>query len=378
MQKAGDKVRVTAQLIDVNTGYHLWSGTFDRKLDDIFRIQDEIANEVVTALKVSLLDQSSGPLEFEQTDDVGAYTEYLLAIDALASQSTDSLESAVSHLQEAIGRDPKYAQAHATLGRAYLALDSYGMLVSDQAIPKARETANRALDLSPGSVTAIAVLAEAEHRDGNIEQAGQLFSRALSASPSDIVTPRFYVGFLLDEGLRIAEAEETMRQIISLDPLYESSYIGLANLLAAQQRYAEASAVFAELDKINPDNPSAVNQAGGIEQEQGNLAVAMVLKQRAAALDPADPELPFDVATLYLALEMPTEAGRWFDRAIEIDAGHPVSRAAPLVLDYYLQRNPDDSYRLAVELLKDRIDDRGLARWQAMLMVNEHAEKTDQ
>jgi len=377
VQKAGDKVRVTAQLIDVNTGYHLWSGNFDRKLDDIFRIQDEIANEVVTALKVSLLDQSSEPLVFEQTEDVGAYTEYLLAVDALASQNTDSLTSAVGHLQEAIRLDPNYAQAYATLGRTYLALDEYGMVVSDQAIPKAREAANRALDLSPRSVTAIAVLAEAERRDRNLEEAGQLFSRALSESPNDILSLRYYASYLAQER-RIAEAEVIWRQIISLDPLYETSYIAFANLLLLQQRYAESSAVLAELDNINPDNPSAVSMAGAIEQVKGNLAAAMVLKKRAATLDPGDPELPFSVGRLYLALEMPTEASRWFDRAFEIDPEHPYSRATPLVLDYYLQRNPEDSFRLAIELLNDGIDNRGPARTIAMLIVIEHATKTGQ
>ncbi len=376
VQKAGDKIRVTAQLIDVNTGYHLWSGNFDRELDDVFRIQDEIANEVVAALKVSLLDPSSEPLDFKQTDDIGAYTEYLLAVDALASENTDSLESAVAHLQEAIRRDPSYAQAYATLGQAFIELDSYGMLVSEQALPAAREAANRALDLSPTSVTAIAVLAESERRDGNLDEAGRLFERALADRPNDTITLKYYAQYLTFQELRVTEGEETWRKIINLDPLTESSYIGLANLLAVQQRYAEASAVLAELDNINPNNPSAVSLAGAIERIQGNLAAAMVLSQRAAALDPGDPELPFSVGKLYLALEMPTEASRWFDRAIEVDPEHPYSRTAPLLLNYYLQRDPDDSFRLALELLDDGIDNRGEARAQAMLDLNEHAART--
>ena len=378
VQKAGDKVRVTAQLIDVDTGFHLWSGNFDRELDDVFRIQDEIAEEVVAALKLSLLDQSNAPLDFEQTEDIGAYTEYLLAVDALASENTESLESAVSHLQEAIRRDPNYAQAHAMLGRGYLELDNYGMLVSEQALPAAREAANRALDLSPTSVTAITVLAESERRDGNYDQAGRLFERALADRPNDILTLRYYAGYLTSSDYRVAEAMEIWPQIMSLDPLFETSYIALANLLMVQQRYAEASAVLAELDNINPDNPSAVAVAGDIEMGQGNLAAAVPLAQRAAALDPGDPELPFNVAQLYLVLEMPAEASRWFDRTIEVDPEHPYSRVAPLILSYYLQQDPGDSFSLAVELLNDRIDDRGIARNFAILVMIEHAAKTEQ
>jgi TolB-like protein len=111
VQKSGDKIRVTAQLIDVSNGYHLWSGTFDRNLDDVFAIQDEIATEVVAALKVSLLGEDVERLNVGQTDNVEAYTEYLHAINDLNSLSIDTLTSAVAHLQEAIRLDPNYAQA---------------------------------------------------------------------------------------------------------------------------------------------------------------------------------------------------------------------------------------------------------------------------
>ena len=120
MQRSGNKIRVTAQLIDVSSGFHLWSGNFDRNLYDIFAIQDEIASEVVAALKVSLLGETVEQLKRDQTDNIDAYTQYLLAINDLSETSSENLISAVKHLQEAIRLDPNYARAYSTLGRAFL------------------------------------------------------------------------------------------------------------------------------------------------------------------------------------------------------------------------------------------------------------------
>ena len=187
VQRSGDKIRVTAQLIDVSNGYHLWSANFDRNLDDVFAIQDEIANEVVAALKVSLLGESEERLNRDQTDNIDAYTEYLVGIDNLNNVSSESLKSAVTHLQEAIRLDPEYARAYSTLGRAYLLMQNYGLMGTTQAAAAARNVAARALDLSADSSEALAVLGMAELRDGNLETAGQLLGKAIENGPKDTV-----------------------------------------------------------------------------------------------------------------------------------------------------------------------------------------------
>ena len=187
VQRSGDKIRVTAQLIDVSNGYHLWSANFDRNLDDVFAIQDEIANEVVAALKVSLLGESEERLNRDQTDNIDAYTEYLVGIDNLNNISSESLRNAVMHLQEAIRLDPEYARAYSTLGRAYLLMQNYGLMGTTQAAAAARNVAARALDLSADSSEALAVLGMAELRDGNLETAGQLLGKAIENGPNDTV-----------------------------------------------------------------------------------------------------------------------------------------------------------------------------------------------
>jgi tetratricopeptide (TPR) repeat protein len=375
VQRSGDKIRVTAQLIDVSTGYHLWSANFDRNLDDVFAIQDEIANEVVAALKVSLLGESTERLASDQTDNIDAYTEYLVGIDNLNIVSSESLRSAVMHLQAAIRLDPEYARAYSTLGRTYITMEGYGLMRTVQAMAAARNVAARALDLSTDSSEALAVLGMAELRDGNLETAGQLLSKAVENGPNDTVALQYY-GVYLTQDARPDEAIATYREVLRLDPLSEIAHLGLVIALNLQQRYSEAGTTIARLKSIDPDSPNATFFEGMLDGRQGNLAAAVTIIRNTINLDPDDPEGPAVTGYYYLALGMPDEARHQFDRAVEIDAEHPVSRSAPLFLNYYLQQNEDENYRLARELLDDRIEERRWSRVIALTVLTEHAAKT--
>jgi len=375
VQRSGDKIRVTAQLIDVSNGYHLWSGNFDRDLIDVFAIQDEIANEVVAALKVSLLGESAEHLSRDQTDNIDAYTEYLLAIGELNVATSESLTNAVGHLQSAIRLDPEYARAYSSLGRAYLALEGYGLMRTSQAAAAARNVAARALDYSADSSEALAVLGMAELRDGNLETAGQLLSKAIENGPNDAVALDYYGQYLLADA-QPDKSVATYRELLRLDPLSENAHLGLIISFSSQQKYSEASEAITRFKNVHPESPNAHFFEGILGGRQGDLAVAVSSIENSLHLDPNDPEVPGFLAYYYLALDMPDEARHWFDRAIEIDSQHPVSRSAPLFLNYYLQQNEDENFRLARELLQDRIDNRRASRLIALTVLTEHAAKT--
>ena len=376
VQRSGDKIRVTAQLIDVSNGYHLWSGTFDRNLDDVFAIQDEIATEVVAALKVSLLGEDVERLNVGQTDNVEAYTEYLHAINDLNSQSIDTLNSAVAHLQEAIRLDPNYAQAYSKLGHAYFSMRGYGAMRQTEAILAARNAATRALDLSPESSEALAVLGNAERLDGNMEGAGQLLQKAIEIAPNDSIALWYYRGYLAADA-RPDEAILTNQKLLRLDPLNETYFIALAATLSFIQRYAEAREVFESLERINPKNPSLGFNQGLLQFRQGNWAAAIAPLLESVDLDPDDPEGSTGLGRIYLALDMPEQAARSFDHAAEVDPDHPVSRSAPLALNMYLQQNSEENFQLARKLLEDRIDDRRGSRYLALYVLIDGAGKTD-
>jgi TolB-like protein len=378
VQKSGDKIRVTAQLIDVSNGYHLWSGNFDRNLVDVFAIQDEIASEVVAALKLSLLGESADSLTRDQTDNLDAYTEYLLAVSDLSTISSENLTSGVSHLQEAIRLDPEYARAYSTLGRAYLLMTYWGAMGQDQAVAAARNVASRALDIDPASSEALAVLGHAANWDGDRNLAGELLTKAIEIGPNDVVALDFHAQYLLAVA-RPEEAEAIYREMIHLDPLSEAAHVALAGTLLEQKQYDAASDTLADFKVIQADSANADSLMFFVQRFQGKLAAAITKMMGAIAQDPddPDPEGQFLIGLTYLALDMPTEASRWFGRAIEIDAQHPVSRAAPLFLDYYLQQNEQESFRLARELLAERIDNRHGSRLIALTVLTEYGSETD-
>ena len=126
IRKAGNNIRVTAQLIEVETGYHLWSETYDRAYEDIFKIQDEISASILSALKVHLLGEEEIKVpEAERQVNLDAYNAYLIGRERLAKRTKEDLEAAIEKFDESIAIDPEYAPAHANKAHAMLTLESY-------------------------------------------------------------------------------------------------------------------------------------------------------------------------------------------------------------------------------------------------------------
>ncbi len=375
VQRSGDKIRVMAQLIDVSNGYHLWSGNFDRELEDVFAIQDEIATAVVSALKVSLLGESVELLGREQTDNIDAYTEYLLGINDLNSLTTDLAASAISHFQEAVRLDPNYALAHAMLGRTYYESVEYAYMGGIEGLAAARVAAGHALELSPDSSSALAVLGLVELWDGNLDTAGQILSKAVEVGPNDMFALYGYARYLGPAG-RQDESIVAYRKILDFDPLSEIALYYLADMLMRQSKFIEFGETIARYKSIYPMSLGAPWLESLNDWEQGNLAAAVASMTDAYLLDRKDPESPFMVGMIYLHMDMPAEARQWFDRTVEIDPQHVDSRLAPLWLNYYLQQNEDENVQLARDFLSDRMDYRGFQGYIAFQVLVEHAVKT--
>jgi len=200
-------------------------------------------------------------------------------------------------------------------------------------------------------------------------------NKAIENSPNDVVALDYYALYLRQDA-RPDESIAIYRQILRLDPLSERAHIELATNFIATQRFSEASDTIASFLRIEPESMNALSGQFFLEARQGNWAAAIAVMTDSLALDPDDPEGPAILGQAYLAIDMPAEASRWFDRAVEIDAEHPMSRAAPLWLNYYLQQNEDESFRLARELLGDRIGSRHGSDTIALTVLVEHAART--
>ena len=356
-QKAGNKIRVTAQLIEADTGYHLWSGNYDRDLDDVFAIQDEIANEVVDALRVSLLGESAEKLATHDTDNVEAYTEYLLAVNASDEFTFQSLRAAEQRFLNAVKLDPNYALAWARLSHLYYVMSYMGVDDTNALYERARDAASRALELDDRSATAIAVLAAIEQESGDIDNAEALFRKALDVAPNDPLVKQNYSELLVQKNERL-EAIRVLAEALVLDPLSTQLHDQLFRQYFVLDDFDKAAEYLDKLKKIKPASPLPWYREAEFEFTRGNWAAAVVASMRAHELDPDDPEIATLTGDYLLALEMPDEARRWYDRATEIDADHPVSKAAPLTLYRYQQATGPDGPALAQQLIEERIDAR--------------------
>ena len=147
VQVAGDMLRVTAQLISVKDGYHLWSDKFDRKLDDVFSIQDEISREIVRALKVRLMGEEEARLTKKYTENIEAYNLYLQGRYFWNKRGGKNLYKSIEYFEEALEKDPNYALAYTGLADSYFVLGNNRIISSGEAYPRAREFVQKALEM---------------------------------------------------------------------------------------------------------------------------------------------------------------------------------------------------------------------------------------
>ncbi|MFQ5675594.1 MAG: hypothetical protein ACE5G1_06810, partial [bacterium] len=219
VRKAGNKLRITAQLINVADGYHLWSDRYDRELEDIFVIQDEIAQAIVDQLKVKLGAKAGAPLVKRYTENLEAYNLYLKGHYHRSKLTVEGFEKGIQYFEEAIEIDPSYALAHAGLSMLHVNQSFWGMVPPHKAYPKAREAAEKALEIDETVAEAHTAMGYIyTFYDWNWETAEREFKRALELEPHSALTHVSYSHFLTIQK-RNEEAIFEAKHAQKLDPL---------------------------------------------------------------------------------------------------------------------------------------------------------------
>jgi TolB-like protein/Tfp pilus assembly protein PilF len=217
VRKSGDRLRITAQLIRTQDGYRLWSQAFDRKLDDVFAIQEEIARAIAEALSVQLKLRGEGKPE-RSTQDMAAYGDYLEARALITQRNTDNLRRATTLLEAAVQRDPSFAKAWAALAQAR-ALGFYYLVVPmQQSLEGAESAARKALTIDDSLGTAHSALADVLRDRYDWLGAEAEYRRALELSPGEAETHNQYSQMLLKVG-HLDAALEHANRACELDPL---------------------------------------------------------------------------------------------------------------------------------------------------------------
>jgi TolB-like protein/tetratricopeptide (TPR) repeat protein len=277
VRRSANTIRITAQLINAVTGFHLWSKTYDRDLGDVLKLQTEIATAVASALKVTLLGDVAAKVELGGTGNPAALDAYLRGEKAVRStRDTKALPAAIAAYTEAIRLDPHYALAFA--GRSIALVDVASEAETPAAIregyDKAQADARQALILAPDLAQghlALAIVSEQGTLD--FAQASEAYERALALAPGNARVLGDSGGFAANMGHFDAGLAATRRAVV-LDPLARNSHSLLAQALYTARRYGEAVAAFAEVIRLDPDFKSAYADRGFAYYGLGNLQSA--------------------------------------------------------------------------------------------------------
>jgi adenylate cyclase len=258
VRKAGDRLRITAQLINVVDGYHLWSQRYDRAVGDIFEIQDDISMAIVEKLKVHLAGEEKEKLVQRHTDNLEAYNLYLRGRFFFSRATGDDLNRAIHFFNRAIEADPNYALAYATTAFAYATLGHYYFMHQDEAFPKAKATATKALELSPLLSDARAALAYTQILyDWDWDIAERTSREALTQSPNSLAAVSSVAALTAITG-RLAEGLEFLRRAVDLDPLSIQHLVPLGLWHLRTGHIAEAREQFHKVLELEPNHPHAM------------------------------------------------------------------------------------------------------------------------
>jgi TolB-like protein/Tfp pilus assembly protein PilF len=258
VRKAGSRLRITAQLVNVADGYHLWSERYDREMEDVFAIQDDIARAIADRLQVTLAGDVAQQLVRPATENVEAYDLYLKGrfyVSQYVDAKGEDPRKGIEFFERALALDPGYALAHAGLADAYSHLGAVGILHPRQALPRAREAAMRALELDEALAETHYVLGWIVwHYDYDWAGAEKHFRRAVELDPSSAEAHWRYGFYLVSVRGRFDEAVAEARRAVELEPLSVTTNTRLGQILCRVGRDEEAIPQLRKAVEIGPSN----------------------------------------------------------------------------------------------------------------------------
>jgi len=275
VRKAGDRLRITAQLVDARTDTHLWSETFDRQLDDVFAIQDEIAAAVVERLKLSLL----GNLPRARVTDPDAYALFLQARFVGQQGSAEGYAQAIELLERVLAIAPNYPRALDALAGNYLNQAAKGLVRAQDGFELAERAAERALGIEPNYGPGYARLGWiALLRDNDLERAARHYQRALELAPTNVAIIGDATTLLKSLG-RIAECVVLDEYVVARDPLNAVGHFNLGGSYLFAGRYDDAAEALQTALRLSPNRIGGHYQLGIARLLSGEPAEALVSMQ---------------------------------------------------------------------------------------------------
>jgi len=342
VRRAGNTVRITAQLINTTNGFHRWSQTYDRQLSDILKVQTDVASAVAQELEVKLVGDEAVKIEVGGTHNPQAYDAYLLAKGFDRTGTLAGIRRAVPAFQKATVLDPTYAAAYAALSVSEAKAATMGFDFAG--LEKARIAAERALVLAPQLPGAYLARSWVRLKTREFVQARIDVEKAVALAPNDSGTEALYAGVLATFG-RLSEAIAVTRKAIALDPLNDDAWANLGLFLTTEHDYANARPALERALAISPDDTlthtfigvldlqegridDALEEFGKSPQERvrmmGEVVVAHARGQEQQSHRSLDElisrysmDAPYQIAEVYSWLGDNDKAFEWFERAYQ-------------------------------------------------------------
>jgi TolB-like protein/Tfp pilus assembly protein PilF len=324
VRKAGNKVRITAQLIKVDDGFHLWSDTYDRELTDIFAIQDEIAGAILEQLKATLLD---GQSIATTPVDTRAYELYLLARQRIYTRNRMQLESALELLDEALEIDPGFAPAWAQKGITNLLLSdqSYGTIPFVESQTRGRLALNKAIELDPQLAEGWAGLGLYQQNQPIVEErvlAVASLRKALAINPN-LINASNWLHIELNAIGQPQEALQIVEDMLDRDPLYKPGIGNAVITYIFMGKTDEAMNVLKQAQVFLTDDPDLIKSESFLLNNLGRTSESLQLANFAYQRKPTD-------ITVYFSLALALSRNNQFEQLADINTPNPGFRISAL------------------------------------------------
>jgi len=282
IRKSGNTIRITAQLINIDDGYHLWSETYDRNYNDIFQIQDDIAASILASLKVHLLGEEEQLVVSERTQNLDAYSAFLIGKERLALRTRENIESARDKFEQAIQIDPDYAPARVALAHAWLLLEheEFGGTDKKEADAVIKPQLESALALSPDLPEAVAMRGLHHQQRYRFDEALVDFNRAIQLNPNYALA-YLWRSRVYYEQKQYLDMLADKEKAYSLDPMSLDISAGLAYNYGSFWRPRDADRVIARMFELHPGHPRAYQALGANLSAHGRYAEAALMLEQA-------------------------------------------------------------------------------------------------
>ncbi|MFN3235704.1 MAG: tetratricopeptide repeat protein [Pseudomonadales bacterium] len=312
-----NSIRVTAQLIDVATGGHIWSETYTRQYNDVFRIQDEISAAVAEKLKVTLVGEKPGGGQGDvvRTTNPEVLVAYGRGQQELAKRNKASLAAAADYFHAAIDADPNFALAYTGLADALTLNVSYEFGDRDSQLQAARVAVDKALSLDAnlGIAWASLGLLESQFSD-RIAEARSALERAMTLNPSYAMAVMWYASLEEDKSKKMTLYERA----VELDPKSPVAAYNLAQMYSAQGRDAEVMRLFSQMVEADPSYPHGYELAGQVSVRSGQIGEAIRYYKKAYELRDDDVNLALNIGKLYADIGELESSDLWFEKVLPI------------------------------------------------------------